>query len=498
MGPNNDPPTADQTQNAKDVGVAFTLKYYKGAVQGPDGVMELFGDNSVYVDTNGKEARGLEEIRTAIGDLNLQEGKIVVVSMNAAFTDSGGIMVQVVADYLYESDKYGFSEAFHLVPQTKGWYVRSCLFKWHAEIPDYTKNNEIKSPVEEPANVVVNGHADDKKPETEAKKPAHGAKKPASEAKKHGNEAKKAAPETKKPAPQAASEKVEKPPVEDKKAGPKVTESKDHGLTNGTSTPPSSPVKPVATSQADSKPAASATPTSWAACVGGSAKPVPTPAVNTGGKPAPATNIKSASDAVAKSPTSKTNNTSNEATAVEGTVDRQNRNRKPARAKSDFTVHVSKIVKGQKANEKDVIADLTKAFQEFGPIAHVRVPGRRLADENETTLYAFVDFQDKKDFENMFAERDQDHEGRVKVGIKLPILSFDGEVVVAQNHDRGRMFHRNRRASDNQRQNGNGRPFNNRRQQRNNGPPGNRPPQTGNRNHSNNRRKENGTVKPKV
>uniref|UniRef100_A0A914YYD1 Uncharacterized protein n=1 Tax=Panagrolaimus superbus TaxID=310955 RepID=A0A914YYD1_9BILA len=47
-------------KDAKEIGLAFAKKYYEGAIHGSNGVMELFGDNSVYVDTDGKEAHGLE------------------------------------------------------------------------------------------------------------------------------------------------------------------------------------------------------------------------------------------------------------------------------------------------------------------------------------------------------------------------------------------------------------------------------------------------------
>uniref|UniRef100_A0AC34GWH6 NTF2 domain-containing protein n=1 Tax=Panagrolaimus sp. ES5 TaxID=591445 RepID=A0AC34GWH6_9BILA len=491
MGP-NDAPVAEK--DAKEVGLAFAKKYYEGAIHGSDGVMELFGDNSVYVGTNGKEARGLEDIRSAIGNLNLQEGKILVVSMNAAFTDNGGIMVQCLANYITdEKTKYGFSESFHLVPQSKGWYVRSCLFKWHDESPEDAKSKDKKTlpkvVAQEHKHELVNGHT--------------------AETKKHTPEADA----------KAATEEVKKPSYERK-----VSHPKDRNLTNGTSTPPSTPTKSAPAPQKDTKsplvsaapppaPAAPAAPTSWAACVGGSTK-ASTPAVTNNGnknaKPSATTvtNNVAASDVAVKSPSSNVTTAANgNASAdLESTQDKQQRpNKKPARAKSDFTVHVSKIIKGKKATERDVVVDITKAFQEFGPVAHVRVPGRRLADDNETTLYAFVDFQEKEDFEKIFADRDQDNEGRVKLTINLPILSFNGEVIIAQNHDRaGRNFYRNnRRASDNHRPTGNnnGRPGNGRppsqRPPRNNGQSGNRPPQTGNRNYSDNRHKENGTIKAK-
>uniref|UniRef100_A0AC34GW31 NTF2 domain-containing protein n=1 Tax=Panagrolaimus sp. ES5 TaxID=591445 RepID=A0AC34GW31_9BILA len=111
----NDAPAAKK--NAKEVGIAFVKKYYEAAISGLDDLMGLFGDNSVYVGANGKEARGLKDIRNAVSKLNLQEGKILIVSMNAAFTENGGIMVQCLANYITdESSKYGFSESFHLVP----------------------------------------------------------------------------------------------------------------------------------------------------------------------------------------------------------------------------------------------------------------------------------------------------------------------------------------------------------------------------------------------
>jgi hypothetical protein len=495
MGP-NDAPATEKKQDAKEIGVAFAKKYYESAIRGPDDVMQLFGDNSVYVDANGKEAYGLEDIRTAIGNLNLQEGKIRVVSINAAFTGNGGIMVQAIVNYITESVNYGFTESFHLVSQSKGWYVRSSLFKWHETSPEDAKTKAALPSVvaEQPNQELANGHTETKKqtPEIDAKV--------AEEPKKASNER-------------------------------KVSQPKDRNLTNGTSTPPSTPTgKKTVTPQKDTKsplvsassaaqapaaapkPATPAAPTSWAACVGGGAKSTPVAA-----KPAPAVanngNIKSlptittaptnaASDTTIKSP----NVNGSISTNVEGVQDKQQRHKKFGKAKSDFTVHVSKIVKGKKATEKDVVVDITKAFQEFGPIAHVRVPGRRLADDNESTLYAFVDFQEKEDFEKMFSDRDQDNEGRVKLTLNLPVLQFNGEVIIAKNHDRtGRNFYRNnRRASDNARPavGGSGRPGNNRPPRtyrpRNNEQSGNnRPPQTGNRNHPDNQRRENGTIKAK-
>uniref|UniRef100_A0A914XVC0 NTF2 domain-containing protein n=1 Tax=Panagrolaimus superbus TaxID=310955 RepID=A0A914XVC0_9BILA len=483
MGP-NDAPVAEK--NAKEVGLAFAKKYYEGAIHGSDGVMELFGDNSVYVGTNGKEARGLEDIRTAIGNLNLQEGKILVVSINAAFTDNGGIMVQCLANYITEKTKSGFSESFHLVPQSKGWYVRSCLFKWHEESSEDAKSKDttMSAVVKQPKRELANGH------ETKKHTPEVGAK---------------------------ATEEAKKP-SDDRKA----SQPKDRNLTNGTSTPPSTPAKNIPAPQKDTKSplvsavpvapsAAPPAPTSWAACVGGSTKsanaaPVVTNNESKNVKTSATTVNAAASDTTIKSAATNVTTITNGNTSadLESTQDKQHRhNKKPARAKSDFTVHVSKIVKGKKATERDVVVDITKAFQEFGPVTHVRVPGRRLADDNESTLYAFVDFQEKDDFEKIFADRDQDNEGRVKLTINLPVLSFNGEVIIAQNHDRaGRNFYRNnRRASDNHRPAGNnGRPGNGRpsqRPSRNNGHSGNRPPQTGNRNHSDNRHKENGTIKAK-
>uniref|UniRef100_A0AC35GPE2 NTF2 domain-containing protein n=1 Tax=Panagrolaimus sp. PS1159 TaxID=55785 RepID=A0AC35GPE2_9BILA len=442
--------------DAKAIGVEFAKKYYEGAIRGPDGVMQLFGDNSVYVDANGKEAHGLEDIRTAIGNLNLQEKRIRVVSISAAFTDNGGIMVQAIANYITESDTYGFSESFHLVSQSKGWYVRSSLFKWHETSPEDAKTKATLLPsvvADQPNQELANGH-------TEAKKPT-----PEMDA--------KVAEEAKKPSKER-----------------KVSQPKDRNLTNGTSTPPTTPTnKKTATPQKDPKsplsappaaqtppaapkPASTAAPTSWAACVGGGAKstpvatkPAPVVANNGNVKSLPTTTAptNAASDATVKSPTVNGSSSTN----VEGVQDKQQRHKKFGRAKSDFTVHVSKIVKGKKATEKDVVVDITKAFQEFGPIAHVRVPGRRLADDDESTLYAFVDFQEKEDFDKMFADRDKDNSGRVKLTLNLPVLQFNGEVIIAPNHDRAGRYRNNR------------------------------PPQIGNRHHSNKQRKENGTIKAK-
>uniref|UniRef100_A0AC34F2J8 NTF2 domain-containing protein n=1 Tax=Panagrolaimus sp. ES5 TaxID=591445 RepID=A0AC34F2J8_9BILA len=171
MEPNDDPAAK---KNAKEIGIAFVKKYYEAAIQGLDVIMELFGDCSVYVGANGKEARGLKDIRNALSKLNLQEGKILIVSMNAAFTENGGIMVQCLANYITdESSKYGFSESFHLVPQSKGWYVRSCLFKWHDETPENAKSEDSETLPEdveqEHKHELVNDHtAEDKESTLEA------------------------------------------------------------------------------------------------------------------------------------------------------------------------------------------------------------------------------------------------------------------------------------------------------------------------------------------
>uniref|UniRef100_A0AC34F228 RRM domain-containing protein n=1 Tax=Panagrolaimus sp. ES5 TaxID=591445 RepID=A0AC34F228_9BILA len=261
--------------------------------------------------------------------------------------------------------------------------------------------------------------------------------------------------------------------------------------------------------------AAPTAPTSWAACVGGGTKSAAgaVPAVTNNGNKnvklsaTTVTNNAAASDVTVKSPsTNVTTTTANGNTSadLESTQDKQQlrHNRRPARARSDFTVHVSKIFKGKKATERDLIADVTKAFQEYGPISHVRVPGRRLADDNESTMYAFVDFQEKEDYEKIFADHEKDNEGRVKLSINLPVLSFDGEVIIAQNRgNRGRNFYRNnRRPFGNQRPAGNNGRFGNgrppQRYPRYNGQPGNRPPQQiDTRNQSDNRQKENETIK---
>uniref|UniRef100_A0A914R950 Uncharacterized protein n=1 Tax=Panagrolaimus davidi TaxID=227884 RepID=A0A914R950_9BILA len=67
----------------------------------------------------------------------------------------------------------------------------------------------------------------------------------------------------------------------------------------------------------------------------------------------------------------------------------------------------------------------------------------------------------------MFVDHDKDNNGRVKLTLNLPVLQFNGEVIIAQNHDRAGRYRNNR------------------------------PTQTANRNHSNNQRKENGTIKAK-
>lgn len=294
----------------------------------------------------------------------------MVVSINAAFTKKDGLIVQSIANYILDSTKYGFSESFHLVFQNKGWYVHSCLFKWHDESPEHAKSkDDLPSVVEEPNHELANGHA-------EAKKPS---------------------PET----DAAVTEEVKKSSDE-----AKVSQPKDRILTNGTSTPPSTPVKNNATptkntatptkntstpSKNASTPAKNATtpskttpapqndvktprvvpsappaPASWAACVGGGVKSATASVANTNVKSAATTDTNNAaSDVTVKPPTTTTTAAANANTSanVEGSQDKQHRNKKPPRAKSDYTVHVSKIVKGKKAAEKDVVVDLTKAFQ---------------------------------------------------------------------------------------------------------------------------------------
>uniref|UniRef100_A0AC34F2L5 Methionine--tRNA ligase, mitochondrial n=1 Tax=Panagrolaimus sp. ES5 TaxID=591445 RepID=A0AC34F2L5_9BILA len=297
-----------------------------------------------------------------------------------------------------------------------------------------------------------------------------------------------------------------------------LNQPKSRNSANGTTAPPSTPTKNDSAPEKDTKSpivsAVPATPTSWAACVGGDTKSADSvvPAITNNGSTnvklsaATATNNDAASDITVTSPSANVTTTTangNTSADLESTQDQQEQQqpyKKSARAKSDFTVHVSKIFKRKKATERDVADDITKAFQEFGPVSDVRIAGYRLAADNERSIYAFVDFQEKEDFEKIFADREKDNEGRVKASINIPALSFTGEVIIAQNRgSSGRNFYGNRRAFGNQRSAGNNGRFGNgrppHRYPRYNGQSGNRPPQSGARNHSDNRQKQNETIK---
>uniref|UniRef100_A0AC34GMV3 Uncharacterized protein n=1 Tax=Panagrolaimus sp. ES5 TaxID=591445 RepID=A0AC34GMV3_9BILA len=121
-----------------------------------------------------------------------------------------------------ESSKYGFSESFHLVPHSNGWYVRSCLFKWHDETPEDANGKDSETLAEEveqePKHELVNNHAD----------------------------------ETKKPTPEAnvkaAAKEFKKPSNKRKGNHPK-----NRKLTNGISTPPPTPTKNAPPPQKDTK-----------------------------------------------------------------------------------------------------------------------------------------------------------------------------------------------------------------------------------------------------